>query len=233
MGDVLIPFSPPLSEAVLLRRYKRFLADVRWPDGREETVHCANTGAMYGCKRPGSRVWLSPASNPARKTRWTLEIVEDELGARVGVHTGRANALFAAILDGGLAFDSAARGGWRSEVKVDSHRIDYLLGENHYVEIKSVTASADGQTAFFPDAVSARATRHVGCLAELVQQGARATLCFLVQRDDVNAVTVADHIDPAYAAALDKAQQGGVRVVALQIVPSATGYYWSQALPWS
>ena len=207
----------------LVRRYKRFLADVVLEDGSETTVHCPNTGSMLGCMTPGSAVWLLPASNPARKYRLGWELVETGPAVLVGINTGRSNALVAEALERGMIPELAGYGGVRREVKVPGtrSRIDFRL-EGHpkepdcYLEVKNVTAAADGGVAFFPDAVSARAARHVEELAALVSRGGRGAMCFCVQRADVGAVRPADGIDPAYGRALRRAVSGGVEVYALR-----------------
>lgn len=216
-------FESPLLRGTLIRRYKRFLADVVLEDGRETTVHCPNTGSMLGCRTPGSTVWLLPASNPARKYPLGWELVEAEPGVLVGINTGRSNALVAEALQRGLIPELAAYGQFRREVKVPQtrSRIDFLLSGHPrepdcYLEVKNVTAAVDGATAFFPDAVSTRAVRHVDELAEQVSKGHRGAMCFCVQRDDVTRVRPADRIDPAYGKALRQAVAAGVEVYALR-----------------
>ncbi|WP_405220154.1 DNA/RNA nuclease SfsA [Lentisalinibacter sediminis] len=220
-------FDRPLREARLVRRYKRFLADVEFADSGEAcTVHCPNTGAMTGCAEPGSRVWLSHSDNPRRRYAWTWELVETPGGTLVGIHTGRTNAIVGEALEAGripelagyCADRSAGERGLRREARYpDSRsRADFLLaGEPPcWVEVKNVTAAVSGRRAVFPDAVSARASAHMRMLAERVRAGDAAALVFCVQRDDVDVVAPAREIDPAYGEALDAAAAEGVQVLA-------------------
>lgn len=211
-------FDPPLRPAVLLRRYKRFLADVRCPDGTELTLHCANTGAMTGCSEPGLEVWYGTSANPARKYPHSLEVVCSPLG-RVGVNTALANALVAEGLSAGRIEPLTGYGQVRREVRVPDTdtRFDFCLdgpAGRCWVEVKSMTlAGADGRGAF-PDAVSARALRHVQTLAARRRQGERAVLLFCAQHTGIRWTTTADEIDPEYGAAVRAAVADGVEVLA-------------------
>lgn len=213
-------FDPPLAPARLVRRYKRFLADVSWPDGRRETVHCPNTGSMLGCDRPGSPVWLSRSDNPRRKYAWSWELVEAGPGVLVGIHTGRTNALVAEALQAGrldgLAGVTVARREY-TPPGADS-RFDLLgrdpAGREVLIEVKNVTAAVENGVGIFPDAVSIRASRHVRELARLAGEGFRVVLCYCVQREDVTSVRPAAEIDPDYAAAMRESVDAGLEVVA-------------------
>jgi len=230
-----VEFDRPLREARLVRRYKRFLADVEFADsGEARTVHCPNTGAMTGCAEPGSRVWLSHSDNPRRRYAWTWELVETAGGTLVGIHTGRTNAIVGEALEAGRipeladycadppadpAADRPAekRVLRREATYPDSRsRADFLLpGEPAcWVEVKNVTAAVSGRRAVFPDAVSARASAHMRMLAERLRAGDSAALVFCVQRDDVDVVAPAREIDPVYAEALTAAAAEGVQVLA-------------------
>lgn len=217
-------YPDPLLPGVLLRRYQRFLADVRLESGETITAHCANTGSMLGVNVPGSRVWLSRADNPKRKLAYTWEIVEAGPGVLVGIHTGRANGLVREALERGLVPELAGFSGVRGEARLSQHsRTDLLLdfaGRPCFVEVKSVTAAAEEGEGFFPDAVSARAEKHLRELMEQVAQGARAAVVFCVQRGDVARVRPARHIDPAFATALGQAARAGVELYALGAAPS-------------
>ena len=213
-------FDPPLQEARLKRRYKRFLADVVLPDGEQLTVHCPNTGSMLGCADPGMRVWLSRAANPARKYAWTWELVEALPGVLVGIHTGRTNALVREGIRSGVLKELHGYGALKGEVMAgEGFRVDFLL-QGHadqadcYLEVKNVTAAVQAGIALFPDAVSDRASRHLRELMEKVRAGHRAALCFCVQRDDVSEVRPADTIDPVYGRTLREASARGVEVLA-------------------
>jgi sugar fermentation stimulation protein A len=213
-------YPQPLVQGRLIRRYKRFLADVVLDDGEDVTAHCPNTGAMLGCQEPGSRVWLSRSGSASRKYPYTWELVETGCGVLVGIHTGRTNALVAEALAAGVIGELDGYAAVRREVRVagSGSRLDFRLddgpGPPCYLEVKNVTAAVDAGMALFPDAVSTRAARHVADLAALVDAGFRAVLCFCVQREDVREVRPADAIDPAYGEALRRAAANGVEVLA-------------------
>jgi sugar fermentation stimulation protein A len=209
---------PPLVEGRLVRRRNRFVAEVELPAGIVE-AHCPNTGSMMGCREPGSRVWLSAATNPLRKLAWTWELVEAD-GAMVGIHTGRSNGLVREAIEAGALPELAGYSRIRGEVPYgENSRIDLLLEADGlppcYVEVKNVTAAVEGGTGYFPDAITARGTKHLREMMALVARGDRAVLCFCVQRSDVMTVSPADHIDPLYGATLRQALAAGVEVFAL------------------
>lgn len=212
-------FDPPLQSGILLRRYKRFLADVVLDDGREITLHCPNTGSMKNCADPGSRVWFSDSGNDKRKYRHTWELVETASGVLAGINTGRANELVKALILSGRVPELSGYARVRSEVKYGSEnsRIDLLLEEGAtpdcFVEIKNVTL-AEGATGYFPDAVTERGRKHLRELMAMVEQGQRAVLFFCVQHTGVQLVKPADHIDPAYGKQLRDAAQSGVGIMA-------------------
>ncbi len=211
---------PELTPGLLIRRLKRFLAEVQLLDGSPVTAHCPNTGAMTGLTQPGSRVWLSRADNPRRKLGWTWELVETPAGVRVGIHTGRANALVAEALEAGLIPALAGHTLQRREVTLPGQgRLDLLLtgpdGRPCWVEVKNVTAAQAAGTGYFPDAVSRRAARHLQALVQRVQAGERAAVIFCVQRPDVARVCPAAHIDPDFTSALLQAAVAGVELYAL------------------
>ena len=230
-------FSPPLVGATLIRRYKRFLADVRLDEGEEITVHCPNTGSLLGCRDAGARVWLSRSSNARRKYAFTWELVEISPGVIVGINTGRSNALVREAIDAGVIAELAGYDVVRAEVPYgdEGSRVDFLLGrgdETCYLEVKNVTAAVEAGRALFPDAVSTRGTRHLRELARVAgMPGRRAVLCFCVQRADVEEVRPADAIDPAYGRALRAAIEAGVEVLAYRARPSPKGVALSDAVP--
>ncbi|MEQ8326950.1 MAG: DNA/RNA nuclease SfsA [Parvibaculum sp.] len=213
-------FPDPLIPGRLLRRYKRFLSDIRLEDGREVVAHCANPGSMMGLAEPGAAVWLSPSRNPARKLKYSWELVAAD-GALVGIHTGRANALVAEALEAAKVPELDGYGQRRPEVRYGTNsRIDFLLeapGKADippcYLEVKSVTLKRGRALAEFPDAVTVRGAKHLAELSEVARQGSRAVLFFLVQRGDCTAVAPAADIDPTYAAALSEAVAQGVEVL--------------------
>lgn len=213
---------------VLIRRYKRFLADVKTPDG-SITMHCANTGAMLGCAEPGSNVWFSTAANPRRKYRHTLELVQNAQGDLIAVNTAHANGLVAEALEQGLLPGLPAGPPARREVAIPSvaddggagGRFD-LLAAGVFIEVKSVTLKLAGSGAF-PDAVSVRATRHADALARLANAGTPAALVFCVLHTGIDAVRPADEIDPVYGQAVRRAIAAGVQVLALRCRISVHG----------
>lgn len=216
--------------ARLLRRYKRFLADVVLEDGREITVHTPNTGAMLGCAEPGSRVWLRDSENPKRKYLFSWEISELDGGVLVGVNPQLANRLVGEGIDSGLITELQGYAERRAEVRYGAHsRIDWQLSghatfADAYVEVKSVTARDGRGLGYFPDAISRRATRHLQELEGVVRAGQRAVMVFCVQRADVQAVRPAQEIDPIYSAALRHAAAHGVELLAYraEVAPGAT-----------
>lgn len=222
---------PPLVPGTLLRRYKRFLADVRLDDGREVVAHCPNTGSMRAVNVPGSRVWLAASDNPARKLAWTWELIElaqpDGRVAAASVNTGRANRIVEEALREGRVEELADYATLRREARVEGHvvgkahdrtRLDFRLEDPRYgtafVEVKQVTLKeADGH-GYFPDAVSERGRRHLEALAALVARGHRAVLLFCVAHEGIDDVAPALHLDPAYAATLREVAALGVEVLA-------------------
>ncbi len=209
---------PPLTEGVLLRRYKRFLADIRLPDGRQVVAHCPNPGRMTSCAEPGWRVLLSHHDSPKRKLRWSWELV-DTGRTLVLVNTSRPNAVVREGIEAGRVPGLRGYAELRAEVGTGAgSRVDLWLGGGGrapcWVEVKSVTLRTGEGTGAFPDAVSARATKHVGELAERVEAGERAALFFLVPRGDIDVVRPADDIDPVYGRALRDAVSRGVEVFA-------------------
>jgi sugar fermentation stimulation protein A len=214
-------FSQPLQAGRLLRRYKRFLADVELESGEVITAHCPNTGAMLGCDHPGARVWLSTSDNPKRRCRHTWEMVETRTGVIVGIHTGRSNAIVLEALNSGLLPELGPWDNIRREVAVKDlgARVDFKLESDDrpalFLEVKNVTAAVSDGIALFPDAVSERAVRHLRTLVTLVERGFDAALCYCVQRDDVCMVRPAVEIHPEYATALAQACAAGVLVTAV------------------
>jgi sugar fermentation stimulation protein A len=213
-------FPQPLVQAELIRRYKRFLADVRFPDGSLATVHCANPGSMLGLAEPGSEVWLSRSGNPARKLAWSWELLR--VGRHlVGINTAHPNALAAEAIKAGSIPPLAGYDAVRREVKYGRNsRIDLLLSgagrADCYVEVKNVHLKRDAAQpglAEFPDSVTARGAKHLIELADMVAAGHRAVMLYLVQRTDCDSFAIAADIDPTYAAGLDEALAKGVEAL--------------------
>ncbi len=217
-------FPVPLTEGRLIKRYKRFLADVELADGSTVVAHCANSGSMLGCKEPGSKVYLSPNQNPKAKLDWRWEMVEVE-GTLVGINTSHPNRLVEAAIADGTIQELQDYGSMRREVKYGQNsRIDILLEDPGlcYVEVKNVTLRV-GVEAQFPDAVTTRGTKHLNELSQMVSDGHRAVMVYLVQRGDCELFRPAADIDPIYAGALKAAYAAGVEVLCYRcsLSPSA------------
>ena len=215
-------FLDPLISGKLVKRYKRFMADVTIENGDIVTAHCANTGAMIGVQEPGSEVWLSPARNPNRKLKYTWELVRVGDGL-VGINTAHPNTIVAEAIESEKIPELAGYGAIRREVKYgENSRIDILLsGEGKpdcYVEIKNVHLMRNRGVAEFPDSVSTRAAKHQNELKNMVQQGARAMTVYLCQREDCDTFRLADDIDPNYAEAVGIAKKHGVEAVCYDCV---------------
>lgn len=206
-----------MERGILLKRYKRFLADIRLDTGEEITAHCANPGAMTGLKDEGSRVWVSKSNNPKRKLAWSWELIEAD-NVLVGIHTAHPNAIAEEAILAGKIPALAGYETLRREVKYGANsRIDILLQSpdrpDCYVEIKNVhlkrARHATGP-AEFPDAVTTRGAKHLMELSNMVKDGARAVMLYLVQRPDCSHFTLAHDIDPGYHKAWLAAQKAGV-----------------------
>ncbi|MBL8574815.1 MAG: DNA/RNA nuclease SfsA [Hyphomicrobiaceae bacterium] len=211
-------FPTPLVSGRLIKRYKRFLADVVLDDGTELTAHCANSGSMLGLATPGSRVFLSKSANPDRKLAWSWELVEVD-GRLVGLNTSLPNAIVAEAIGNGTIAELAGYSSLRREVKYGRNsRIDILLEAEDrpraLVEVKNVTLMRRQNRAEFPDAVTARGAKHLEELANEVAAGNRAVMVYLVQYPGCDRLTLARDIDPAYGRAFDAARAAGVEALA-------------------
>jgi sugar fermentation stimulation protein A len=232
---VKIPLQADL-KGVLLRRYKRFLADIETAEGEQITVHCPNPGAMTGCAKPGSQIRCSTSDNPKRKLRHTLEMIR--VGRSwVGLQPMHANRLVKSALEAGAIEKLRGYREVRPEVKVHGgSRLDFMLSGHArrrkplYIEVKSVTLAQEG-VARFPDAVTTRGRRHMDTLAQLHKDGARAVVLFIVQRVDCNVMEPADAIDPDYASALRGAVAEGVEAIAIQARVTANAIHLERELP--
>ena len=219
-------FSDPLMEARLIRRYKRFLADIEWPDGTTDTVHCPNPGAMLGLDAPGSRVFVSRSTNIKRKYPLTLEIVEAD-GTLVGVNTGLPNRLAQEAITNGTLAELTGYDTLRREVRYGRNsRIDILLEHPDrpicYVEVKNVHLRRRPGLVEFPDCVTARGAKHLEELGDQAEAGHRALMLFIVQRADGARFDLARDIDPNYAAAFARARRRGVEALAYSCTVSAS-----------
>lgn len=230
-------FDPPLRPATLLRRYKRFLADVILEDtGQEVTVHCANPGKMIGVADPGARIWVQPATNPKRKLRWSWLLTELGDGHFAGIDTGVPNRIVGEALAAGAI---PALTGWptvRPEMRYgDKSRIDFHLsradGSAMWVEVKNVHLRRSGSLAEFPDSVTARGAKHLEELVRIVQGGERAAMLYVIQRTDCDAVAVAGDLDPGYGCAFARAAAAGVEMLAMGTEISTDGIRLSRTYP--
>lgn len=230
-------FFPLLEEARLLRRYKRFLADIELPSGEQMTIHCPNTGSMLNCMKEGGQVWFSRSNDPKRKLPGTWEISETPQGRLACVNTGRANAIVEEALRAGVISELAGFTALRREVPYgeENSRIDFQLTYDTglaYVEVKSVTLGFDGDaTAAFPDAVTQRGAKHLRELAALARQGVRAVQLYCVNLTGIEAVRPAEEIDPGYAMAWRAAVLDGVEVLAYGVTLDHHRVRIDRALP--
>ncbi|MFB1016247.1 MAG: DNA/RNA nuclease SfsA [Alteromonadaceae bacterium] len=214
-------FTPPLKKATLIRRYKRFLADVILEDGTETTIHVANTGAMTGCAQPGDIVWYSVSANVKRKYPLSWELTQTQANHFICVNTIRANQLAEEAINNTMLNELTAYKSLKREIKYgdENSRIDILLSQSDnnqadvYIEVKSVTLLKD-QQGFFPDAVTTRGQKHLRELMAIAKEGKRAVLLFAVLHTGITSVTVAKDIDPTYAKLLIAAINSGVEVLA-------------------
>ncbi len=216
-------FETKLLKGKLVKRYKRFFSDVVLENGDTVVAHCANSGSMLSVKPEGAPVWISPANNPKRKLKYTWEIVQIE-GHNVGINTGHPNRIVAEAIEAGEISELAGYDSLRREVKYGKNsRIDMLLEAEGkppcYVEVKNVTMKRDltpKGNAEFPDSVTTRGAKHLGELADMVSEGHRAAMFYLVQRGDCPRFSVAGDIDPDYKAGLAVAIKAGVEVLCYQ-----------------
>ncbi len=228
-------FSAPLTPGTLIRRYQRFLADVRLEDGAVVVAHCTNTGTMLQMAEPGSPVLLSPAKNPLRRTRWDwqLVMVNDRWA---GVNTTVPNLLLREGFETGLVPEFRGYSAIRMEAPYGAgSRVDALISGPEglfYVEAKNVTLVEEG-CALFPDAVTVRGTKHLDELAAMVREGHRAAVFFLVQRMDAECVGTAAHIDPVYAARLAEVNAAGVEILPWRALVSPEGVFLDHPLPFT
>ncbi|MDY6890919.1 MAG: DNA/RNA nuclease SfsA [Pseudomonadota bacterium] len=237
-------FDPPLETVTLLRRYKRFLADVRRADGSEITLHCPNTGSMKNCVLPGvaQPALISDSGNSKRKYRHTLEALQVAHGHWAGVNTGRSNALVEEAIRAGRIPGLPPHTGVEREVTFADSRFDLALGERQrphtFIEVKNVTlgpgpGEPDDGVIAFPDAVTERGQKHLQTLLQVVQQGRRAVLFFCVQHSGAKAARVAGEIDPRYAALLRTALAQGVELLAWRVSLSAEAFTLAEPIEYN
>jgi sugar fermentation stimulation protein A len=234
-----VRFPTPLIPATLVRRYKRFLADVVLPSGDTITVHVANPGAMLGLASPGARVWLSKSASLTRKLPHSWELVEVDFGTGlelVGINTAHPNALVGEAIAGGVIPELAGYGSVRREVKYGRNsRIDFLLESDGrppcYVEVKNVHLMRQPGLAEFPDCVTARGAKHLEELAAMVEAGARAVMLFVIQIGSSSRLALARDLDPGYGAAFDRARARGVEALARRCAVDCSGIMVTDPVP--
>lgn len=214
-------FDTELIEGTLVKRYKRFLADVKLQNGDIVTAHCPNSGSMKGYKEEGLRVWLSKSNNAKRKLAYTWEMVEDSSGEKIFIYAAKANTLVKEAIEEGKIKALQGYKNIRTEVKYGSQnsRIDILLENDNkkcYVEVKSVTMK-EGNTLMFPDSITTRGQKHLQELMEVKAGGDRAILFFAVLREGGKGFLPAKEIDPVYAQLLQEARDKGVEVLIYQV----------------
>ncbi|MFA7945738.1 DNA/RNA nuclease SfsA [Pseudomonas brenneri] len=230
-------FHPPLEEGRLVRRYKRFLADIETAAGELLTIHCPNTGSMFNCMVEGGQVWFSRSNDPKRKLPGTWEIAQTPQGRLACVNTARANQLVEEALNAGVITELNGFTALKREVPYgqEKSRIDFRLDYPDgaaYVEVKSVTLGFDGTPiAAFPDAVTQRGAKHLRELAHLARSGVRAVQLYCVNLSGIDGVRPAEEIDAGYAAALREAKAAGVQVLAYGVQVSAQQIYIDRPLP--
>lgn len=212
-------FLPPLKKATLIQRYKRFLADVKLPCGKEKTIHCANTGAMTGCGSKGDTIWYSTSNNPKRKYPNSWEITQNSEGHKICVNTARANQLAIEAIKSNRVKELLGYQEIETEVNygIENSRIDILLKSenepNCYIEVKSVTLMNEDGQGYFPDTVTTRGQKHLRELTEVALSGSRAVLFFTVLHSGIEKVAPAHHIDAKYSQLLNYAIEHGVEVL--------------------
>ncbi|MUJ38565.1 DNA/RNA nuclease SfsA [Aliivibrio fischeri] len=232
-------FEPELESGKLIKRYKRFLADIKLDDNSERTIHCANTGAMTGCAEPDSTVFFSTSSNLKRKypNSWELSVTENN--HTICVNTLRANQLVVEAIQDQNIKELTEYNELKTEVKYGSEnsRIDILLTGKSlpdcYIEVKSVTLLSESGQGFFPDAVTTRGQKHLRELSEMAQLGHKAILFFAVLHSGIEKVSIAHHIDQQYHSLLIDAIENGVNILCYQAEMSSKEMKIVRKLPFS
>lgn len=231
-------FSSPLQSGILIKRYKRFLADIMLPDGRIITIHCANTGAMTGCANPGDTVWYSISNNPKRKLPYSWELTHTQDNYWICVNTIKANQIVKIAIEQNHIKPLIQYDQIQSEVKYgeENSRIDLLLQDKQnnicYIEIKSVTLfNSENQFGYFPDSVTLRGQKHLRELMLMAKQGKRAIVFFLVLHSGIKQFSLAIHIDPLYGKLLKEAVENGVEILCYNANISTTTITCNEPIP--
>lgn len=225
-------FNNPLIHGHLIKRYKRFLADIKLDNGDIITAHCTNSGSMKSCLEDNAEVYLSPVNDPKRKTKFTWEMIKIG-GDWVGINTGNPNKLaFEAVKNGQIdklrGYTEVQR-----EVKFDDSRFDVMAKnetETCFIEVKNVTYK-EGNYALFPDAITSRGKKHLETLVKVKEHGMRAVMLYIIQRMDVEIFSTAKNIDPEYAKTLKKAYSKGVEIIPLQVKVTPESILFVKELP--
>ncbi|MGL4371856.1 MAG: DNA/RNA nuclease SfsA [Alphaproteobacteria bacterium] len=236
----MLAFSLPLLRGTLVKRYKRFLADVLLETGELVCAHCPNTGAMLGLTEPGVPVWMSQSDRPTRKLKYTWELVEDPQTGFIGVNTGNPNALVKKLLAGGGIPEFSAYPHVKAEVYAEpGSRLDFFLQESLeidapnlgcYIEVKNAHFKQADQV-LFPDSPTQRGAKHMEVLERLVQRGFKAFVLYIIQREDCSSFSLATELDPAYAKAAAQAFEKGVQSLAYSCKMSPLGIELGARLP--
>ena len=225
-------FSEKLIHGTLIKRYKRFLADVKLDDGTEVVAHCTNSGSMKSCLEDGAEVYLTPVNDPKRKTKFTWEMIKIN-GDWVGINTGNPNKLAFEAISAGTIPELAGYTNVKREVTFSDSRFD-VFAENEdgqcFVEVKNVSLK-EGKYALFPDSVTTRGQKHLRTLMEVKAKGIRAVMLYIIQRSDVEIFSPAAEIDPKYAELLKEAVNAGVEVIPMQAKVTPNGIELVKKLP--
>lgn len=229
-------FQTPLIPATLIRRYKRFLADIELRDGTVATAHCPNPGSMMGLQEPGMRIWVEPNDDPRKKLKYGWRLAELPGGHWAGIDTSLPNKVVKDALQMGAVAELSGYQTVLAEVKYGTNsRVDFLLRQpdlpDAYVEVKSVTLWRHGDLAEFPDSVTTRGTKHLADLTAMVAAGHRAVMLYLVQRTGCARLSMAADLDPTYATAFDAARNAGVEMICYDTRINAEGVWIAKPLP--
>lgn len=230
----ILKWQSPLLEGKLIRRYNRFLADIELEAGQVVVAHCVNTGRMEGLTIPGLRVWVTYDPSPTRKLQYTWQVAEVD-GYMIGANTAIPNKIVKQLLEERVLPGFENWESFRPEAKYgENSRVDFLVTDavgEHYLEVKNCHLIYPDRRGYFPDSVSARATKHLSELVELVKQGKRASVVFTAQRTDTKSVRPSDVHDPVFAKAAREAAAAGVHFFALQIRPTLEGLVIEKSIP--
>lgn len=225
-------FPQKLIHGTLIKRYKRFLADVYLDNGTKVVAHCTNSGSMKSCLEEGAEVYLSPVINPNRKTKFTWEMIKIN-GNWIGINTANPNKFVYEAIKEGIIPNMSGFTNVKREVKFGNSRFDIYAENNSekvFIEVKNVTLK-EGNFALFPDAVTTRGQKHLNTLMQVVDSGMRAIMLYIIQRTDVEIFAPAKEIDPVYAESLKKAYQKGVEIIPVQVKVAPEKITFSKILP--